>query len=49
MTTQCLQSMKIRSDRGLDQYCANVAMKIQAKIGGVTHEVPIPQVVSLTV
>ncbi|KAJ9098336.1 hypothetical protein QFC19_006460 [Naganishia cerealis] len=40
VVTQCLQASKIRSDRGLDQYCANVAMKINAKLGGVTHTVP---------
>lgn len=44
--TQCLQAQKLKSDRGLDQYCGNVAMKIQAKLGGVTHEVPNPQIVS---
>ncbi|KAI5451380.1 Protein argonaute [Naganishia albida] len=41
VVTQCLQAAKIKSDRGLDQYCANVAMKINAKLGGVTHAVPV--------
>ncbi|WWC67948.1 uncharacterized protein I206_101867 [Kwoniella pini CBS 10737] len=39
VVTQCLQSQKIKSDRGLDQYCGNVAMKIHVKLGGVTHQV----------
>ncbi|WVQ76034.1 hypothetical protein IAR50_005670 [Cryptococcus sp. DSM 104548] len=39
VVTQCLQSIKIKSERGLDQYCGNVAMKVQAKIGGLTHQV----------
>ncbi|WWC86888.1 uncharacterized protein L201_001767 [Kwoniella dendrophila CBS 6074] len=39
VVTQCLQSQKIKSDRGLDQYCGNVAMKIHAKLGGITHQV----------
>ncbi|ODN94352.1 argonaute [Cryptococcus wingfieldii CBS 7118] len=37
--TQCLQSAKIKSDRGIDQYCGNVAMKVHSKLGGVTHQV----------
>lgn len=41
VVTQCLQAAKIKSDRGLDQYCANVAMKVNAKLGGVTHTVPV--------
>lgn len=40
VVTQCLQSAKIKNDRGLDQYCANVAMKVHSKLGGVTHTVP---------
>ncbi|KAK8847412.1 hypothetical protein IAR55_005270 [Kwoniella newhampshirensis] len=39
VVTQCLQSAKIKNDRGLDQYCGNVAMKIHAKLGGLTHQV----------
>jgi eukaryotic translation initiation factor 2C len=41
VVTQCLQAAKIKSERGLDQYCANVAMKVNAKLGGVTHHVPL--------
>ncbi|OCF58805.1 argonaute [Kwoniella mangroviensis CBS 10435] len=39
VVTQCLQSAKIKSDRGMDQYCGNVAMKVHAKLGGITHVV----------
>lgn len=39
--TQCLLASKLRSERGLDQYCNNVAMKIHSKLGGVTHTVPL--------
>nr|XP_031860632.1 uncharacterized protein CI109_003963 [Kwoniella shandongensis]KAA5527704.1 hypothetical protein CI109_003963 [Kwoniella shandongensis] len=39
VVTQCLQSAKIKNERGLDQYCGNVAMKIHAKLGGLTHQV----------
>ncbi|KIY33612.1 argonaute [Cryptococcus gattii E566] len=39
VVTQCLQSAKIKSDRGIDQYCGNVAMKVHCKLGGVTHQV----------
>ncbi|WWC59473.1 uncharacterized protein I303_102029 [Kwoniella dejecticola CBS 10117] len=39
VVTQCLQSQKIKSDRGLDQYCGNVAMKVHVKLGGITHQV----------
>ncbi|WVQ69267.1 uncharacterized protein L199_007484 [Kwoniella botswanensis] len=39
VVTQCLQSAKIKSDRGIDQYCGNVAMKLHAKLGGITHVV----------
>ncbi|WVW78435.1 hypothetical protein I302_100389 [Kwoniella bestiolae CBS 10118] len=39
VVTQCLQSAKIKSDRGIDQYCGNVAMKMHAKLGGITHVV----------
>jgi eukaryotic translation initiation factor 2C len=40
--TQVLQAAKIKSDRGIDQYCGNVSMKIHCKLGGVTHQVLIP-------
>ncbi|KIR56890.1 argonaute [Cryptococcus gattii Ru294] len=39
VVTQCLQSLKIKSDRGIEQYCGNVAMKVHAKLGGLTHQV----------
>ncbi|WVQ83346.1 hypothetical protein IAT38_005485 [Cryptococcus sp. DSM 104549] len=39
VVTQCLQAQKIKSDRGLDQYCGNVSMKVHAKLGGLTHQV----------
>ncbi|WRT64767.1 uncharacterized protein IL334_001701 [Kwoniella shivajii] len=39
VVTQCVQSQKIKSDRGIDQYCGNLAMKVHAKLGGVTHGV----------
>lgn len=48
VVTQCLQAAKIKSDRGLDQYCANVAMKVNAKLGGVTHHVPLSDLPGLT-
>lgn len=37
--TQCLQWTKIRSPKGQDQYFGNVSLKIQSKLGGVTHDV----------
>ncbi len=40
VVTQCLVAQKLSSDRGIDQYCGNVSMKIHAKLGGVTHMVP---------
>ncbi|WVF69797.1 hypothetical protein IAT40_004576 [Kwoniella sp. CBS 6097] len=39
IVTQCLQAQKIKGDRGLDQYCGNVAMKVHSKLGGLTHQV----------
>ncbi|WVR04637.1 hypothetical protein IAU60_001648 [Kwoniella sp. DSM 27419] len=39
VVTQCLQAAKISNPRGLDMYCENVAMKIHAKLGGITHQV----------
>ncbi|KAJ9093915.1 hypothetical protein QFC19_008147 [Naganishia cerealis] len=46
--TQCLLASKLRSERGLDQYCNNVAMKIHSKVGGVTHTVPLQDLPGLT-
>lgn len=46
--TQCLLASKLRSDRGLDQYASNVSMKIHAKLGGVTHTVPLQDLPGLT-
>lgn len=37
--TQCLQWSKIRNPKGQDQYLGNVCMKLQSKLGGVTHDV----------
>ncbi|KAK8847413.1 hypothetical protein IAR55_005271 [Kwoniella newhampshirensis] len=48
VVSQIMQSMKIRSDRGVDQYCGNMSMKIHAKVGGVTHQVPVPQLLDQT-
>ncbi|WVQ98061.1 hypothetical protein IAU59_005183 [Kwoniella sp. CBS 9459] len=39
VVTQCLQAQKIKQERGLDQYCGNVAMKVHSKLGGLTHQV----------
>lgn len=46
--TQCLLGQNILKDKGLGQYCGNVAMKIQVKLGGVTHEVAMPDVFNKT-
>ncbi|TFY71790.1 hypothetical protein EVG20_g1213, partial [Dentipellis fragilis] len=35
--TVCVQSGKIRKDRGQPQYFANVALKLNMKMGGVNH------------
>ena len=48
IVTQCLQGMKIKGDRGLDQYCGNVSMKVHCKLGGVTHQIRIPALDSRT-
>ncbi|WVQ97314.1 hypothetical protein IAU59_004425 [Kwoniella sp. CBS 9459] len=39
--TQCMQAAKIRNPRGIDAYTGNLVMKIQSKLGGLTHSVPI--------
>ncbi|KAL1411709.1 Protein argonaute [Vanrija albida] len=48
VVTQCLVADKLMNERGLDQYLGNVAMKIHAKVGGVTHEVSVPGVDATT-
>lgn len=35
IATQCVTQKKIQADRGLDQYCNNLALKINVKLGGV--------------
>ncbi|WVQ85375.1 hypothetical protein IAT38_007540 [Cryptococcus sp. DSM 104549] len=39
--TQCMQAAKIRSPRGIDSYTGNLVMKVQSKLGGLTHKVPL--------
>ncbi|KAK8865920.1 hypothetical protein IAR55_001068 [Kwoniella newhampshirensis] len=41
--TQCMQAAKIRTPRGIDAYTGNLVMKIQSKLGGLTHQVPISE------
>ena len=41
--TQCLLSKKLQQDRGLDQYCANVSLKINAKLGGINVSIPLSE------
>lgn len=36
---QCLMARKALNERGQDQYCANVAMKVNVKLGGANHSV----------
>ncbi|WVF69798.1 hypothetical protein IAT40_004577 [Kwoniella sp. CBS 6097] len=43
VVTQLMQSSKITNERGIDQYCGNMSMKVHSKLGGITHQVPIPQ------
>ena len=37
LATVCVQSTKIRSDKGRVRYYANVALKVNMKLGGVNH------------
>ncbi|GAA5922205.1 hypothetical protein JCM1841_000674 [Sporobolomyces salmonicolor] len=37
--TQVLLSKKIKDSRGIDQYCGNVCLKLNIKLGGVNSEV----------
>ena len=36
--TVCMQSEKVRKDRGQPQYFANVALKVNMKLGGINHK-----------
>lgn len=38
--TQCMQASKIKNPRGVEAYTENLAMKIVAKLGGLSHRVP---------
>lgn len=37
--SQCVIGRKALNERGQDQYCANVAMKVNVKLGGANHSV----------
>ncbi|OCF55470.1 hypothetical protein L486_06954 [Kwoniella mangroviensis CBS 10435] len=39
--TQCMQAAKIRAPRGIAAYTGNLVMKIQSKLGGLPHQIPI--------
>ncbi|EIW72602.1 hypothetical protein TREMEDRAFT_12051, partial [Tremella mesenterica DSM 1558] len=41
--TQCMQAAKIRTHRGIEAYTENLVMKIQSKLGGITHRIPFNQ------
>ncbi|WWC66253.1 uncharacterized protein I206_100154 [Kwoniella pini CBS 10737] len=41
--TQCMQASKIRNPRGIDAYTGNLVMKIQNKLGGLPHQVPVSE------
>ncbi|WVQ98060.1 hypothetical protein IAU59_005182 [Kwoniella sp. CBS 9459] len=43
VVTQLMQGSKIRNPKGRDQYCGNLSMKVHSKLGGITHQVPIPR------
>ncbi|KAI9571925.1 ribonuclease H-like domain-containing protein [Boletus coccyginus] len=38
IATVCMQSEKVRKDRGQSQYFANVALKANMKMGGINHK-----------
>jgi eukaryotic translation initiation factor 2C len=38
IATVCMQSGKVRKDRGQPQYFANVALKVNMKLGGINHK-----------
>ena len=38
LATVCMQSGKVRNDRGQPQYFANVALKVNMKLGGINHK-----------
>ncbi|CAO1623705.1 unnamed protein product [Parajaminaea phylloscopi] len=40
VASQCLLARKAVNQKGQDQYCANVAMKINVKLNGANHVVP---------
>ncbi|WWD21504.1 hypothetical protein CI109_105990 [Kwoniella shandongensis] len=48
VVSQIMQSSKITSTRGIDQYCGNMSMKVHAKLGGITHQVLVPQALDKT-
>ncbi|ORY32296.1 Piwi domain-domain-containing protein [Naematelia encephala] len=41
--TQCMQAAKIRNSRGIASYTGNLVMKIQSKLGGLTHQIPLSE------
>nr|XP_018265467.1 uncharacterized protein I303_01833 [Kwoniella dejecticola CBS 10117]OBR87625.1 hypothetical protein I303_01833 [Kwoniella dejecticola CBS 10117] len=45
VVTQIMLSQKFMNPRGLDMYLSNVAMKVHAKLGGVTHTVSVPDTI----
>lgn len=38
--TQCMQASKTKNNRGVEAYTDNLAMKIVAKLGGLSHRIP---------
>ncbi|RSH92939.1 hypothetical protein EHS25_008385 [Saitozyma podzolica] len=41
--TQCMQAAKIRGSKGIEAYTGNLVMKIQSKLGGLTHQIPLSE------